>query len=61
MSAKYFYIQPNWLPSVRAMEKLIHLKELRDFWALPEKYARRWASDNQNNQRDPDTRTSGEH
>lgn len=49
MSAKYFYIQPNWLPSVRAVEKLIHLKELRDFLALPEKYARKWASDNQNN------------
>lgn len=53
MSAKDFYIQPNWLLLVKATDKFI------SFWALPKKYARKWAL-KPSNQRDIDIRTSGE-
>lgn len=60
MSAKDFYIQPNWLPGIRAAEKLTHLEELRDFWPVPEKCARNELQTTEVT-RETDKRTSGEH
>lgn len=63
MSAKDFYIQPNWLPSIKTADP--NLPTCKDSGTF-EPFMRnvlenRTVSDNQNNQRDTDTRTNGDH